>query len=134
MLTKLLTRFDPEQYRVQQNAADLATPSEHEPLVTAPPRCASVVKSPIYVLLSGQQAEGGTIVRPNLMFTLMRFHKLFVVVGVLGTATLMGAQQAPDPAPQPNTTPFIVDQTQAETPETQAAPTAVPNTSFPVSP
>jgi len=30
MLTKLLMRFDPEQYRVQENAAGLAAPSEHE--------------------------------------------------------------------------------------------------------
>jgi hypothetical protein len=30
MLTKLLMRFDPEQYRVQESAAGLATPFEHE--------------------------------------------------------------------------------------------------------
>jgi lipoprotein-anchoring transpeptidase ErfK/SrfK len=66
------------------------------------------------------------------MFTFMRFQKLFVVVGVLGIATTMRAQQPPGPAPQP--TPFIVDQSQAETPGSNAAPTAVPNTSFPASP
>jgi len=30
MLTKLLMRFDPEQYRVQESAAGLAMPFEHE--------------------------------------------------------------------------------------------------------
>jgi hypothetical protein len=30
MLTKLLMRFDPEQYRVHESAADLATPFEHD--------------------------------------------------------------------------------------------------------
>ena len=30
MLTKLLMRFDPEQYRVHERAAGLATPFEHE--------------------------------------------------------------------------------------------------------
>jgi hypothetical protein len=30
MLTKLLMRFDPEQYRVHESAASLATPFEHE--------------------------------------------------------------------------------------------------------
>ena len=30
MLTKLLMRFDPEQYRVQESAAGLATPFEHD--------------------------------------------------------------------------------------------------------
>jgi hypothetical protein len=30
MLTKLLIRFDPEQYRVRESAAGLATPFEHE--------------------------------------------------------------------------------------------------------
>ena len=30
MLTKLLMRFDPEQYRVGESAAGLATPFEHE--------------------------------------------------------------------------------------------------------
>jgi hypothetical protein len=30
MLTKLLMRFDPEQYRVHESAADLAAPFEHE--------------------------------------------------------------------------------------------------------
>jgi hypothetical protein len=30
MLTKLLTRFDPEPYRVQESAAGLAKPFEHE--------------------------------------------------------------------------------------------------------
>ena len=30
MLTKLLRRFDPEQYRVHESAAGLATPFEHE--------------------------------------------------------------------------------------------------------
>ena len=30
MLTKLLMRFDPEQYRVHESGAGLATPLEHE--------------------------------------------------------------------------------------------------------
>jgi hypothetical protein len=30
MLTKLLRCFDPEQYRVQESAAGLATPFEHD--------------------------------------------------------------------------------------------------------
>ena len=30
MLTKLLMRFDPEQYRVHDSAAGLAAPFEHE--------------------------------------------------------------------------------------------------------
>jgi hypothetical protein len=30
MLTKPLMRFDPEQYRVQESAAGLATPFEHD--------------------------------------------------------------------------------------------------------
>jgi len=30
MLAKLLMRFDPEQYRVHESAAGLATPFEHE--------------------------------------------------------------------------------------------------------
>ena len=30
MLTKLLMRFDPEQYRVHESAAGLAAPFEHE--------------------------------------------------------------------------------------------------------
>jgi hypothetical protein len=30
MLAKLLRRFDPEQYRVHERAAGLATPFEHE--------------------------------------------------------------------------------------------------------
>jgi hypothetical protein len=30
MLTKLLMRFDPQQYRVHQSAAGLGTPFEHE--------------------------------------------------------------------------------------------------------
>ena len=50
MLTKLLMRFDPEQYRVQESAAGLAMPFEHEHddehLVAATPRCASVVQFP----------------------------------------------------------------------------------------
>jgi lipoprotein-anchoring transpeptidase ErfK/SrfK len=67
----------------------------------------------------------------------MRFQKLFVVVGMLGFATIMRTQQPSNPSPQapePNATPFIADPTQAETPGTKAAPTAVPNTSFPMSP
>jgi lipoprotein-anchoring transpeptidase ErfK/SrfK len=71
------------------------------------------------------------------MFTIMRFQKLFVVAGILGFATILCAQQPLSPssqASQPNATPFIADPTQAETPRTKAAPTAVPNTSFPASP
>ena len=30
MLTKLLMRFDPEQYRVHESAAGIATPFEHD--------------------------------------------------------------------------------------------------------
>jgi len=30
MLTKLLMRFDPEQYRVHESVAGLATPFEHD--------------------------------------------------------------------------------------------------------
>src|ERR1700730_1812866 len=71
------------------------------------------------------------------MFTIMRFQKLFVVAGILGFATILCAQQPLSPssqASQPNATPFIADPTQAETPRTKAAPTAVPNTSYPVNP
>jgi lipoprotein-anchoring transpeptidase ErfK/SrfK len=67
----------------------------------------------------------------------MRFQKLFVVVGMLGIATIMRAQQSPGPSsqsPQPSSTPFIADPTQAETPRNKAVPTAVPNTSYPVNP
>jgi len=71
------------------------------------------------------------------MLTPMRFQKLFVVVAVLGIATMMRAQQSSNlsaQGAQPNTTPFIVDQTHAETPRGKRAASPVPNTSFPANP
>jgi peptidoglycan hydrolase-like protein with peptidoglycan-binding domain len=67
----------------------------------------------------------------------MRYQKLFVVMGMLGIATIMGGQQSPSlssQSSQPNSTPFIADPTQVELPGSKAAPTAVPNTRFPVNP
>ncbi len=72
----------------------------------------------------------------------MPYQKFFVVVGFLGLATCLQAQQ-PSPAtpapvstpePQAQTTPFIADPTQAEKPNADAAPTATPDLSFPSSP
>ena len=71
------------------------------------------------------------------MLTFMRFQKLFVVAGISGFATIVGAQQPSTPPPetaQPAATPFIADPTQAERPGVKVAPTAVPNTSFPANP
>src|SRR5271167_3804941 len=53
----------------------------------------------------------------------MPYQKLFVVVGLLGVATCLRAQQPinpPSPVPQAVTTPFIADPTQAETPRAKA--------------
>src|SRR5580692_235665 len=67
----------------------------------------------------------------------MPYQKLFVVVGLLGVATCLTAQQPitpPSPVPQEAATPFIADPTQAETPRAKAARTAKPDLSFPASP
>lgn len=79
----------------------------------------------------------------------MPYQKFFVlVVGVLGVATSLNAQQQqrphPSPAapraslvspkPQAQSTPFIADPTQAETPNANAAPTPTQDLSFPSSP
>jgi len=67
----------------------------------------------------------------------MPYQKLFVVVGLLGVATCLRAQQPinpPSPVPQAVTTPFIADPTQAETPRAKAVPRAKPDLSFPASP
>ena len=63
----------------------------------------------------------------------MPYQKLFVVVGLLGVATCLRAQQ-PNTPPSPVPTPFIADPTQAETPRAKAVPTAKPDLSFPASP
>jgi lipoprotein-anchoring transpeptidase ErfK/SrfK len=67
----------------------------------------------------------------------MPYQKLFVVIGLLGVATCLRAQQPiapPLPVPQTATTPFIADPTQAEFPRVKSAPRAKPNLSFPTSP
>ena len=65
----------------------------------------------------------------------MLYQKFLVVVGILGVATCLRAQQPAVPvAPEPQTTPFIADPTQAEKPRAKAVPTARPDLSFPSSP
>src|SRR5208337_3467283 len=79
----------------------------------------------------------------------MPYQKFFVlVVGVLGVATSLHAQQQQQPQPPPvapraslvspkpqaQTTPFIADPTQAETPSANSAPTPTQDLSFPSSP
>src|ERR1700675_1571437 len=67
----------------------------------------------------------------------MPYQKFLVVVGIVGVATCLHAQQpvGPNsPEPQPQTTPFIADPTQAEVPRAKAVPTAKPDLSFPASP
>ena len=63
----------------------------------------------------------------------MPYQKLFVVVGFLGVATCIHAQQQITLAP-PAPTPFIADPTQAEVPRAKAVPRAKPDLSFPTSP
>jgi lipoprotein-anchoring transpeptidase ErfK/SrfK len=67
----------------------------------------------------------------------MTYKKFFVVVGILGIATCLRAQQPAlpvSPSPQQAATPFIADPTQAEVPRAEAVPTAKPDLSFPASP
>jgi len=67
----------------------------------------------------------------------MPYQKLFVVVGLLGVATCLRAQQPitpPSPVSQAVSTPFIADPTQAEIPRAKAVTTAKPDLSFPTSP
>src|ERR1700730_83141 len=67
----------------------------------------------------------------------MPYQKFLVVVGIVGAATCLHAQQPVEPfspEPQPQTTPFIADPTQAEVPRAKAVPTARPDLSFPTSP
>src|ERR1700730_15261234 len=67
----------------------------------------------------------------------MPYQKLFVVVGLLGVATCLPAQQSitpPSAVPLSAATPFIADPTQAETPHAKAVPTAKPDLIFPASP
>jgi lipoprotein-anchoring transpeptidase ErfK/SrfK len=65
----------------------------------------------------------------------MPYLKFFVVVGILGIVTCIRAQQPITPvSPEPQTTPFIADPTQAEKPHAKAVPTAKPDLSFPTTP
>jgi lipoprotein-anchoring transpeptidase ErfK/SrfK len=67
----------------------------------------------------------------------MPYQKLFVVVGIIGVTACLRAQQPPalvSSAPQPATTPFIADPTQAEVPRSRARPAAKPDLSFPANP
>ena len=67
----------------------------------------------------------------------MPYQKFLVVVGIVGVATCLHAQQPVgpiSPEPQPQTTPFIADPTQAEVPRAKPVPTAKPDLSFPTSP
>src|SRR6202140_1614936 len=65
----------------------------------------------------------------------MPYQKFLVVVGILGIATYLRAQQPVVPvSPEPQPTPFIADPTQAEKPGAKAVPTAKPDLSFPTSP
>src|ERR1700724_624140 len=64
-------------------------------------------------------------------------QKFLLVVGIIGVATGLRAQQPVSPVspePQPAATPFIADPTQAEVPRAKAVPTAKPDLSFPSSP
>jgi peptidoglycan hydrolase-like protein with peptidoglycan-binding domain len=64
-------------------------------------------------------------------------QKFLLVVGIIGVATCLRAQQPVSPVspePQPAATPFIADPTQAEVPRAKAVPTAKPDLSFPTSP
>jgi lipoprotein-anchoring transpeptidase ErfK/SrfK len=63
----------------------------------------------------------------------MPYQKLFVIVGLLGVATCIHAQQPINPT-SPVPTPFIADPTQAEVPRAKAVPRAKPDLSFPTSP
>ena len=66
----------------------------------------------------------------------MFYQKFFVVVGILGFAICLRAQQPVlpvSPAP-PQATPFIADPTQAEKPAARARPTAKPEMGFPSTP
>ena len=67
----------------------------------------------------------------------MPYQKFFVVLGILGIATCLRAQQPVtplSPAPPPEATPFIADPTQAEKSHAKAGPTAKPDLSFPAAP
>ncbi|MBV8276398.1 MAG: peptidoglycan-binding protein, partial [Verrucomicrobia bacterium] len=70
----------------------------------------------------------------------MPYHNFLVVVGILGFATCLQAQQPPvlralpaeSVSPSPKPTPFIADPTQAEIPTGKSTP--APDVSFPSSP
>jgi lipoprotein-anchoring transpeptidase ErfK/SrfK len=65
----------------------------------------------------------------------MLYQKILIVVGILGVATCLRAQQPVVPvSPEPQSTPFIADPTQAEKPGAKAVPTAKPDLSFPTTP
>src|ERR1700676_649720 len=67
----------------------------------------------------------------------MPYQKFLLVVGILGIATCLRAQQPAlpvSPLGQPSATPFLADPTQAEVPRAKAVPTAKPDLSFPTSP
>src|ERR1700676_1214352 len=67
----------------------------------------------------------------------MTYQKFLLVVGIVGIATSLRAQQPAVPVlppAQPAATPFIADPTQAEVPRAKAVPTAKPDLSFPPSP
>ena len=67
----------------------------------------------------------------------MPYQKLFFVVGFLGVAAGLRAQQSitpPSPVSQAAATPFLADPTQAEFPRVKAVPTAKADLGFPASP
>src|ERR1700736_1818629 len=61
----------------------------------------------------------------------MPYQKFLVVVGFVGVATCLRAQQPVTPV---SPTPFIADPTEAEVPGAKAVPTAKPDLSFPTHP
>ena len=68
----------------------------------------------------------------------MCWGKSFVFVAALGLSSICAYSQPPElsatATPNPETTPFIVDPTQAEPPEPNAAPTPTPDMRFPANP
>jgi lipoprotein-anchoring transpeptidase ErfK/SrfK len=64
----------------------------------------------------------------------MPYRKLFFFIALSAYSTLVHAQDPTTPAPQPTTTPFIADPTQAEKPTGPTTPTPTPDLSFPSQP